>query len=118
MAHPDPAAAHEDKEKQMEQVMVRYQVRPDRAAENEELVRAVFAELAETRPAGVGYATFVLEDGVTFVHVAQFDAENGGGRLQDVQAFARFTAGLEDRTVAPPVRTVLRRIGSYQVFGD
>lgn len=36
----------------MRQVMVRYKVKPDRAAKNEELVRAVYDELARTEPAG------------------------------------------------------------------
>ena len=42
----------------MRQVMVRYKVKPDRAAENEELVRAVYEELQRTAPAGLRYATF------------------------------------------------------------
>ena len=42
----------------MRRVMVRYKVKPDRAAENEALVRAVYEELARTQPAGLHYATF------------------------------------------------------------
>jgi len=33
--------------------MVRYRVKPERAAENVELVRAVYDELHETRPEGL-----------------------------------------------------------------
>ena len=54
----------------MRQVMVRYKVKPERAAENEELVRAVYDELHRTEPAGLRYATFQLDDGVSFVHLA------------------------------------------------
>ena len=54
----------------MRQVMVRYKVKPDRVEENEALVRAVYEELAAPRPPGCRYATFRLEDGVSFVHVA------------------------------------------------
>src|SRR5688500_15538724 len=50
-------------------VMVRYKVKPDQAARNEELVRRVYDELHQTTPSGLRYATFVLEDGVTFVHI-------------------------------------------------
>ena len=54
----------------MSAVIVRYRVKPGRAEENAELVRAVYAELAAGQPPGFHYATYALEDGVTFVHVA------------------------------------------------
>jgi hypothetical protein len=38
----------------VKRVIVRYRVKPDRAAENVELVRAVYAELHDTGPAGTG----------------------------------------------------------------
>src|SRR5215471_9556263 len=57
----------------MPQVMVRYRVNPDRVAENEQLVRAVYDELAASQPEGLQYATFKLPDGVTFVHIARHD---------------------------------------------
>ena len=70
----------------MRRVMVRYEVKPERAAENEELVRAVYEELARTAPEGLRYATFRLDDGVSFVHLAETEdghnplAERGGVR--------------------------------------
>ena len=51
----------------MRRVMVRYRVKPDRVEENEELVRSVYEELRRTRPEGLRYATFKLEDGVSFI---------------------------------------------------
>jgi hypothetical protein len=57
----------------MKPVMVQYTVKPDRAAENEELVRAVYDELHETGPEGRPYATFKLDDGVSFIHLAEHD---------------------------------------------
>jgi hypothetical protein len=103
-------------------VIVRYTVRPDRVAENEELVRAVYAELAETRPEGLSYVTFAagagaLDDGVGFVHIAEVSTVDGHNPLADVAAFARFQDGIADRLVAPATVTPLRRIGSYRVFG-
>jgi len=99
-------------------VMVRYTVRPDRVARNEELVRAVYAELAETRPAGLRYVTFAVDDGVSFVHIAEVTTEDGHNPLADAAAFADFQEGLGERLVAPPTVTQLRRIGSYEVFGE
>jgi hypothetical protein len=100
----------------MRQVMVRYRVKPDRAEENEELVRAVYAELEETAPAGLRYATFQLEDGVSFVHVAA--TEEGQNPLAGVSAFAEFQKEIGDRCEEPPLVAELREVGSYRFFGD
>ena len=98
----------------MTQVMVRYTVKPQRVAENEELCRAVYAELDRDRPDGLRYATFRLEDGVSFVHVASIE---GSALLSDVEAFRRFRSGLDERCEAPPVRTELNEVGSFRLFG-
>jgi hypothetical protein len=100
----------------MKFVMVRYQVRPDRAEENETLIRAVFEELDRSRPTGLRYAAFVLEDGVSFVHVAS--TEDGRNPLLDTEAFGRFQANICDRCEVPPAATPLRAVGSYGVRGD
>jgi hypothetical protein len=100
----------------MRRVMVRYEVKPGRAAENEELVRAVYDELRRTAPAGLRYATFRLEDGVSFIHLAE--TEDGRNPLADVEAFARFQAGIADRCVHQPVVTQLHEIGSFRFHGE
>jgi hypothetical protein len=93
--------------------MVRYKVKPDRVAENEELVRAVYEELSRTEPAGLSYATFRLDDGVSFVHLASSD---GPSPLTSVPAFKRFQENIADRCDEPPVVTELSEIGSFRVF--
>jgi L-rhamnose mutarotase len=97
----------------MRRVMIRYEVKPDRAAENEELVRAVYEELDRTQPAGLHYATFALEDGVSFVHLSTIDSEDGHNPLTEVEAFARFQQGIGDRCEEGPVVAQLREIGSF-----
>jgi hypothetical protein len=59
----------------MKRVMVQYTVNLDRAAENEELVRAVYDEPLRTRPDRLRYATFRLSDRVSFVHLAEHDED-------------------------------------------
>ena len=100
----------------MRQFMIRYKVKPDRATENEELVRAVYDELQRTEPTGFRYATFQLDDGVSFVHVSSSEGERNP--LSEVQAFARFQQGIGERCDEAPVVTELRQIGAYRVFGD
>jgi hypothetical protein len=101
----------------MKQVIVRYRVRPERAAENEELVRAVYAELHETKPAGLHYATFRLDDGVSFLHLSAHD-NDGPSPLTNVEAFKRFQENIADRCDEAPVVSSLTEIGSYAVVGD
>ena len=80
--------------------MVRYRVKPEHVERNEELVRAVYAELHRRAPAGLRYATFRLDDGVTFVHIAEIDGEENP--LAQIEAFADFTAHIEERCDEPP----------------
>ena len=98
----------------MKTVMVRYKVKPERVAENEGLVRAVYDELARTEPDGLHYATFRLDDGVSFVHVAAHAP--GANPLNDVEAFRRFTDDIGSRCDEPPVVSEVTEIGSFRFF--
>jgi hypothetical protein len=97
----------------MRQVMVRYKVKPERADENERLVRAVYDELSRVAPDGFQYATFRLSDGVTFVHLSLSD---GPPPLGGLEAFRRFQQDIEDRCDEPPVVSELRQVGSYRLL--
>jgi hypothetical protein len=101
----------------MRQVMVRYRVKPERVEENEDLVRAVYDELRRSEPAGLRYATFKLDDGVSFVHLAVTESENGGSPLSKLKAFQEFQKDIEDRTDEGPVVTELDLIGSFRLLG-
>lgn len=98
----------------MPQFLIRYRTKPDQAAANEELVRAVFAELHDTKPDGLNYATFKLADRVTFLHLVQ--TERDPSPLVAVKAFGEFQAGAADRYDQLPVREQLTEIGSYRLF--
>jgi hypothetical protein len=91
--------------------VIRYRTRPDRADENEDLIRAVFAELAERDPGGLRYTAFRLADGVSFLHVALLDGEENP--LSTSAAFAEFQAGLADRCAEGPVPSDATAVGSY-----
>ena len=98
--------------------MVSYKLKPDRVAENERLAAAVYAALREARPEGLRYATFRLDDGVSFVHVVSHEEADGANALTALPAFQAFSAGVKDRCVEPPRRAELTEIGSYGFFGD
>ena len=81
--------------------MVTYRVKDGRADENAAYVRDVMADLEARKTVGVTYSVYLLDDGLTFLHVA--DEEGDGGAVQVSEAFQRFTATLlEDRCAATP----------------
>jgi enediyne biosynthesis protein E11 len=93
-------------------VVVRYEVTPETAEENQQAIEKVVAELAETSPEGLSYTAYRLDDGVSFVHVAEFSGE--GNPLGEIGAFAEFQAGLPGRLVAPPSAGPATAIGVYR----
>ena len=97
----------------MQHVMVRYKVKPERVAENEALVHAVCEAFEQSPPDDLcSYATFKLEDGVTFVHVAVIRGD--GNPLADVPAFQRFRRDLDERCDERLVRTPFSVVGSFR----
>jgi hypothetical protein len=100
----------------MNRIMVRYKVKPDQAKTNAELVRSVYEELARVRPTAIRYATFQLDDGISFIHLYSNDSTDGREALGELPAFKRFTDGIRDRCDEPPVSTTVREIGSYRFF--
>ena len=101
----------------MKRVMVRYKVKPDKAAENRRFIEAVFEELHSKSPDGLRYASFVLDDGVSFVHIASIESD-GGNPLAETDAFKAFQAGIRDRCEEGPVATELEEVGAYKIFGN
>ena len=101
----------------MKRVLVRYKVKPDKAGENRSYIEKVFQELQATAPEGLRYASFVLDDGVSFVHIASIESEDGRNPLADTAAFKTFQAGIRDRCEEGPVAVTLEEIGSYRMLG-
>lgn len=97
----------------MRKVMVRYKAKPECAQENERLVRAVYEELEDTKPAGLRYATFRLDDGVSFVHIASDETQDGRSPLAEVKAFQEFQKGVAERCAEPPTVSELDEVGSF-----
>ncbi|HJW46554.1 MAG TPA: hypothetical protein VJ484_08690 [Lysobacter sp.] len=100
----------------MRKVMVRYRTKPGRAAENERLVAAVFAQLHRDAPPGLRYATFKAADGVSFTHLASIESDDDSNPLQALDAFKAFASQIAERCDEPPVVTELSEVGSYRLF--
>jgi quinol monooxygenase YgiN len=99
----------------MSHTIVTYTVRPGREHENAALVRAVFEELAKTRPAGFRYAIFKLPDSRQFVHLYTNEGA-AAGALQQLPAFQAFVAAAPHEQ--PATFTEPELIGDYRTFAD
>ena len=93
------------------QVTIRCKVRPDGVEASLELLQEVYEEMRSVQPKGLRYATFQLEDKVTFVSFAEMD--EGPEVLQQLEAFQRLRATPDERFDEPPVLTMLHEVGSY-----
>jgi len=91
--------------------VVRYTTRPGSADENETLIKAVFAQLAEQRPDALRYVAIRLDDGVSFVHVAILEGDDNP--LTSLPAFGEFVAGIGERCTDGPTPVNGTVVGAY-----
>jgi hypothetical protein len=100
----------------MRHTIVTYTVKPGREGENAALVRAVFEELAQTRPAGLRYAVFYLPDTRQFIHLYTDEGSTSG--VQGLDSFQAFIAGAKEIHKQPATFTQPELIGDYRTFDD
>lgn len=96
----------------MQTRMIQYTTKSEAVNENRRLVTNVFAELTATSPEGLRYAVFLLDDGVTFVHVVASDEGDDPPAL--LPAFQNFQRHISERWAAPPSIRQVTLLGSYQ----
>ena len=102
----------------MSNVIVQYSIKPEHVAENERLIEAVYEELDTVKPNGIQYAAFLLEDGVSFVHVGRFDDVVAENTLPNLPAFREFQRDIANRFATKPSFSHGRKIGSYQSLAE
>jgi len=100
----------------MKTILVRYKVKADKAEENIQYVQDVFRELDENKPSGLRYVCFNLEDGLSFVHIAVVETDDGSNPLPETESFRKFVADIKDRCDEPPTATAADIVGSYRLF--
>lgn len=96
----------------MSRMMIRYRVKPDQVQRNLNLLHAYFDELQTTEPRGLAYASFLLEDGVTFVHLV--DTDTGAAPFARLAAYQAFRVALDERCDESPAMTELHEVGSFR----
>jgi hypothetical protein len=91
--------------------IVRYTTSAGAADENEKLIKAVFAQLAEQLPKGLRYVAIRLDDGVSFIHVAFHEDDHNP--LGALPAFGDFTSTIKERCTDGPTPLNGTVVGSY-----
>lgn len=87
--------------------IVRYKVKPEFVAENEQLSHAVFDRVRRDRPEGIDYSLFKEADGQSFVHVFRNQREDDSDILTELPEFKAFSADMNARCESSPEITRL-----------
>jgi hypothetical protein len=56
--------------------------------------------------------------GVSFIHLAYHETEDGTDPLTELRAFQQFQENVRERCDEPAVVAELREIGSFRLFGE
>ena len=100
----------------MKRQIVIYKAKPEHDAENERLLKALFAELQAKQPDGVRYVAAKLADD-TYVHIVFTDTQEGEpGPLSKLDAFRAYQAEVRSRLQAPPNAGDATIIGDYRML--
>lgn len=102
----------------MKIVRVQYTVRPEYVEANRARIRAVMEDLRAHPIEGMRYATFLLPDGQTFMHLNLSDRPEALEAFNRREAFRAFRSALrESGPVTPPKAEELELVGaSFDVF--
>jgi hypothetical protein len=102
----------------MKRQIVIYKAKLEHNAENERLLKGVFAELQAKQPAGLRYLATKLPDD-TYVHIVFTDTPEGEpGPLSKLDAFRAYQADVRSRLQAPPVTGEATIIGEYRMLDE
>jgi len=100
----------------MKRQIVIYKAKPEHNAENERLLKGVFAELQAKQPKDVRYVAARLGED-TYVHIVFTDTPEGEpGPLSKLDAFRAYQAEVRSRLQAPPTAGEATIIGDYRML--
>ena len=87
----------------MKIIRVQYTVKPDYAEHNKSNIAQVMKDLRALNNPNAKYASYLEEDGVTFMHFAQYPDDETAKLLNDLPSFTKFRKELkESNPVVPP----------------
>jgi len=99
-------------------VKVTYTVRAEFAERNKENIGKVMADMREINNGGIRYATYLSEDGKTFMHFAQFREKELQQILFDLESFKNFQKELKESSPEVGVKQEVMQLvdAGYELF--
>ena len=87
----------------MKAVKVQYKVKPEYVDQNKANIRKVMKAIRSNPILGMQYASFTLDDGLTFVHINMAKDQETMSKLGEVKEFEEFRMALKaSEPVSPP----------------
>jgi hypothetical protein len=99
----------------MESICVNYITHAECGEENKQLVLDVFRQLQYRKLVGVKYAAFKMGENI-FVHLAQFESEEGREAFHALPAFQAFEKNIALRLASEPIVTPLMEIDTISTL--
>ena len=93
--------------------LIRYRVKPEKIEENQRLIEDVFRELHAKSPKDARYLVLKLSDG-TFCHLIEDTTKT----IPNLDAFAAFRRGGEERRLDEPQQSEATIVGNYRMLAD
>ncbi len=102
----------------MKIIRVSYTVRADYVAQNKANIAQVMQDLRALDNPNTKYAAYLEEDGVTFMHFAQYPDEKTAKLINELPAFAKFRSELKaSEPISPPESNNMSLVGSaFDIF--
>lgn len=87
----------------MKAVRVKYTVKPEYVETNKENIRKVMEVLKRNPIKKMQYASFLLDDGQTFIHINMAEDQATLDKLQELEEFGQFRMALKaSEPISPP----------------
>lgn len=97
----------------MKAVKVQYTVKPEYVESNKANIQKVMTHLKAHPISGMQYASFLLDDGQTFVHINMAEDQETLNKLQEVEAFNEFRSALKaSEPISPPTSESLNLVAA------
>jgi hypothetical protein len=101
----------------MKVIRVQYTVQPDYAEQNKQNIEAVMQEVRQLANPDFKYATYVLEDGKTFMHLAYRATSDVEHLPTSLESFKQYQTQLQNHLEVPPKNETLNLVqSSYDLF--
>jgi hypothetical protein len=102
----------------MNGVKVQYTVKEEYVETNKANIRQVMVDLRETNNTDIQYSAWLLDDGVTFVHLVMRANDEAQKTVNELPSFQEFQRQLKaSGPVAPPNAENLTYVGSsWEIF--